>query len=176
MQIYDLNQAYYLWEDIKEIIDRIGTLYTIEKVNGYRFIKSITEAPGKPAIFSKENEDTFNQLIPKIKSLHRDMYSLIEAITKHKNDGAFNTDTLAAKYSNFNEFRHLNNKFKHFDTKGVTITLTSLVMMGEGQRNIIDVYCNFTRSDGSYKPIRYPDFIETFLVFLNDYELITFND
>lgn len=175
MQIYDLNQAYYLWEDIKEIIDRIGTLYTIEKVNGQRFIKSTTESPGKPTFFSKENEDTFNRLIPKIKSLHRDMYSLIEAITKHKNDGEFKTDTLADKYGNFDEFRHLNNKFKHFDTKGVTITLTSLVMM-ENNKNIIDVYCNFKKQDGSFKAVRYPDFIETFLVFLNDYELITFND
>ncbi|HRP37019.1 MAG: hypothetical protein BGO87_07420 [Flavobacteriia bacterium 40-80] len=174
MNLYDLNQAYYLWEDIKEIIDRIGTLYTIEKVNGQRFIKSITETP-ETTIFSKENEVIFNQLVPKIKSLHKDMYSLIEAITKHKNNGEFNIHMLADRYYNFDEFRHLNNKFKHFDTRGVTITLTSLIMM-ENNKNIIDVYCNFTKGDGSFKAIRYPDFIETFLAFLVNYELITFND
>ena len=55
MQIYDLNQAYYLWEDIQEIIDRIGSLYTIEKVNNKRFIKSASEVLGKPSMVSKEN-------------------------------------------------------------------------------------------------------------------------
>lgn len=69
MQIYDLNQAYYLWEDIKEVIDRIGSLYTIEKINNQRFIKSTFEVPGKPCMISKESEIAFNKLIPKIKSL-----------------------------------------------------------------------------------------------------------
>lgn len=175
MQLYDLNQAYYLWEDIKEVIDRIGSLYTIEKVNGQRFIRSTFEIPGKPSMISKENEIAFNKLIPKIKSIHKDMYGLIEAITKYKNDGDFNINSLASRYSNFDEFRHLNNKFKHFDTRGITITLTSLVMM-EGNKSVIDAYCNFKKQDGSFKAVRYPDFIETFLVFLNDYELITFSD
>lgn len=55
------------------------------------------------------------------------------------------------------------------------ITLTSLVMM-EGNKSVIDTYCNFEKQDGSFKAVRYPDFIETFLVFLNDYELIKFNN
>ena len=175
MQIYDLNQAYYLWEDIQEIIDRIGSLYTIEKVNNKRFIKSASEVLGKPSMVSKENEIAFNKLIPKLKSLHKDMYSLMEAITKYKNDGEFNINDLASKYNNFDEFRHLNNKFKHFDTKGIAITLTSLVMM-ESNKSIIDAYCNFKKPDDSFSTIRYPEFIETFLVFLNDYDLIRFTD
>jgi len=173
MAIYDLNHAYYLWEDIGETLNTSGLLYSIEQNEGKRFIKSNTKVSGEFHFTSEECQTAFNKLIPKVKSLHKDMYSLIEAITKHKNNNQFHTRQLANKYDNFNEFRQLNNKFKHFTTQEVEIGLTSLVMM-EGDYNVIDVYCNFKKKDGSLIPIRYPEFIETFLRFLKDYELISF--
>lgn len=55
-------------------------------------------------MISKESEIAFNKLIPKIKSIHKDMYSLIEAITKYENGGEFDTRLLASRYSNFDVF------------------------------------------------------------------------
>ncbi len=175
MAIYNLNEAYYLWEDIEQVLNTIDSLYSIEYSNDKRFIKSKTKISSEFHFTSKECQIAFNKLIPKIKSLHKDMYGLIEAISKHKNNNQFHTRQLADRYDNFNEFRQLNNRFKHFTEQDVKIDLTSLVMI-EGKYNIIDVYCNFKKKDKNLIPIRYPEFIETFLTFLASYNLITFKE
>lgn len=173
MEIYDLNQTYYLWQDIEEVTNQIGLLYSIENENGKRFIKSKTIVNSEHHWTSGECNTAFNKLIPKIKSLHKDMYSLIEAIYKYKNNNLFDRNSLERIYQNFKEFRLLNNQFKHYSSGSIEINVIPLVMMEDGQ-HVIDVFCNFKQKNGKIIPIRYPDFIETFLLFLRDNELITF--
>ncbi len=54
MAIYDLNQAYYLWEDIDETLNTIGLLHSIEQNKGKRFIKSKTKVSGEFHFTSEE--------------------------------------------------------------------------------------------------------------------------
>lgn len=173
MPIYDLNQTYYLWQDIEDVTNRIGLLYSIEKDNGKRFIKSKTTINSIYHWTSEECNNTFNKLIPKIKSLHKDMYSLIEAVYKYNNDNKFNRIILEKTYQNFEEFRLLNNQFKHYSSGEIEINVMPITTLENGQ-NVIDICCNFKKNNGKIKPIRYPDFIEMFLLFLKDLGLITF--
>jgi hypothetical protein len=173
MSVYDLNHTYYLWEDIKEILSRIDSLYSFENIKDKRFYNSKISIDSDIHWASKDTNEIFNKLIPKFKSIHKDMYSIIEAIFKYKNNGDFSIKILSNKYQYFNEFRLLNNKLKHFTPGSVEINLIQLVMM-EGNKQKIDVMCQFKYSNGTFVAIRYSDFIEIFLLFLNDNELISF--
>ena len=58
MGIYDLNQTFYLWQDIENVIDWLGELYTIDYTDGLRHYKSKTILAPEDHWVSKESNDT----------------------------------------------------------------------------------------------------------------------
>ncbi len=170
MSIYDLNNIKYLELDIESILNRIGELYKVD------FKKTKTSYYPKTLVDNKHHwtseicKNTFNKLIPEVKSLHKDMYAVLETIFKSKT-GNFKKFQLERKYPYLKEFRLLNNKFKHYNDTEAGITLTELVIM-EQHGHLIDIYCNFKYKD-SFEALRFCDLIDTFLKILEDENVIS---
>jgi hypothetical protein len=114
-------------------------------------------------------KNTFNKLIPRVKSLHKDMYALLETLFKSKS-GSFKKLELEKKYPYLKEFRLLNNKLKHYNDLEAEITLTELVMIEE-EGHLIDICCNFKYKD-QLKVLRFCRFIEIFLKIIEDQQVI----
>lgn len=169
MGIYDLNNIQYLEHDIESILNRIDELYKVE------FKKEKTSYYPKTLVDNKHHwtsdvcKDTFNKLIPGVKSLHKDMYAVLETIFKSKT-GDFKKLELEKKYPYLKEFRLLNNKLKHYNDTEAEINLTELVMM-EQHGHLIDIYCNFKYKD-SFEALRFCDLIDTFLKIIEDEQVI----
>lgn len=141
MGIYDLNNIHYLEHDIESILNRIDELYKVEfKKEGTSYYPK-TQVDNKHHWTSEVSKETFNKLVPGIKSLHKDMYALLETIFKSKT-GDFKKKQLETKYPNLKEFRLLNNKLKHFNDTEAEINLTKAVIM-ESHGHLIDIYCYF---------------------------------
>lgn len=174
MTIYNINEPSYLDEDIQELIERIQSFYELDLQKDKLLFKSkIVDKENHWA--SSESDSKHNKIIPKIKSLHKDMYSLIEAIYKHKNDGSFDRTKLAETYPDFDKFRMLNNQFKHFTGNSIVIDLIALRLIDGSHHHKIDIMCQFKHPDCKLDLIQYTEFIGLFLSFLKDYELIRFN-
>ena len=97
LNIYDLNNSYYLYEDVEHIIDKIGTLFEINFFkNKIEFISKI-KYPENAFWISDEVTKIFNDQIPTIKSIIKDIYSIIEGVFVAKN-GKFDKIGLEVKY------------------------------------------------------------------------------
>lgn len=169
MPIYDLNDISYLQYDIKQIFEKIENVFDVDVENGKITAKSKIIVDKKYKWFSEECKKAFNENIPKIKSVHKDMYAIIETIQQNKTN-KFDRKFLEDNYKYFKEFRLFNNKVKHYKDKEVKISLTSVVYM-EHDCNRIDFYCNFKYKE-SFEAVRYIEFIELFLILLNDMNVI----
>lgn len=169
MGIYDLNNIQYLEHDIENILNRIDNLYKIEfKIEKTSYYPK-TLVDKKHHWTSKVCNDTFNKLIPEVKSLHKDMYAFLETIFKSKT-GDFKKLELEKKYPYLKEFRLLNNKLKHYNDTEAEIKLTQIVMIVQHE-HLIDIYCNFKYND-RLESIRFCDFIEIFLKIIEDEKVI----
>jgi|TARA_B110000240_G_C13420730_1_gene419358 hypothetical protein len=170
--IYDLDNSYYLYQDIEDILDSISNIYEI------KFGVKSTEYESKIILSnehhwtSNESAGTFNKLVPKIKSITKDMYSIIEGIYTSKR-GEFKKIELEKEYKNLKEFRILNNKLKHHNDREAKITLTELSMLTE-KGSLIDCYLQFRyiKSD-KFEALRFTDLINVFFKILEDEKIIT---
>ena len=172
MGVYDINNIQYLEYDIKNILVCIDGLYDVE------FRKDETLYNSKIFV-SKENiwasdivKETFNNIIPKVKSLHKDMYALIEVISKLPTV-RFDTNVLEETHSNLKEFRLFNNKLKHGNANSVEINLLEIVEMKENG-HFIDIGITF-RYISDFKLLRFSDFIEIFFRIIEQENIITAN-
>jgi len=169
MGVYNLGDVFYLSHDLKDILTRIDTLYAISfTASGTMYYpKRVLDSSKHWA--SADSAQAFNDLMPEVKSLHKDMYAVIESIAK-ANHGEFKPGQFEATYSNFKEFRLLNNKLKHFNDGAVEINVTQVVIM-ELQKKLIDWYFAF-RSAVDFKSFRYSEFIETFFLIMEELGVI----
>jgi len=137
MGVYNLKDTNYFGHDLKNIFDRIDSLYSVSfsQTKTLYHPKRLLAA----GIFwaSKESNEVFNDIIPEVKSLHKDMYALIESIVKAKTK-TFDVKSLAGKYRYFDEFRLLNNLFKHFEPGNVEIDIVQIVIM-DGKNQLLEV-------------------------------------
>jgi hypothetical protein len=161
MAIYNLDDISFLSHDIEKALKKINSLYkvTYNPIGNTYLPKRVADGTNHWA--STETQEVFNKIIPEVKSLHKDMYAIIESISKVKK-GQFKKDDLEKRFDNFKEFRLLNNKFKHFNSHQTDITLAQIVVIGEGEQHLIDIYVNFKYPD-TLRPYRYSEFIETFM-------------
>jgi hypothetical protein len=173
MGVYSLANAHYLYYDINHVLTEIYKLYEV------KYTDSETSAQTKmnlgPNIHwaSDKSKETFNSILPKIKSLHQSMYALIESIAKDQ-EGDFKKHLLEQVIPNLKEFRLLNNQFKHFSETSVKIDVISM-NYPLGDITMVDVNCQFQYADGKFELIPWGNFIVSFLKVLERYNLITHN-
>jgi len=168
--IYDLNNLTFLENDIENIFSKIYSLYSINFLKN-EFIP-LTRLKKEHYWASDEANVIFNALVPTVKSLTKDMYALVEIIYKDKL-GKFKDnekETLKNKYLFFNEFRELNNNFKHSVGK-VEITLTKIVIEEKGEKSI-DIFINFKYPE-YFIGVLFSDLIKLFIKILEDNNVIS---
>ena len=95
------------------------------------------------------------------------MYAFIETIYFVKFQKKFDCDEFK-KYANFEEFRLLNNIFKHQKKKEVEVSFVKIVHINQKQ---FDLLCSFQYQD-SFKSLMYSAFIILFLTILKDMGII----
>ena len=169
MKVYDLDNIAYLEIDINQTIEKIEQLFDLNFNKEKIEVNSKLIVDKKHKWFSEECQNAFNEKIPYLKSLHKDMYAIIETILKSKTNN-FDKKALENKYENFREFRLFNNKIKHYKSQEAEINLTAIVLM-ESTGNRIDFYCNFKYKD-SFNSLRFSEFIVLFMNLLIDLNII----
>jgi hypothetical protein len=95
------------------------------------------------------------------------MYSFIESFYVHV-QGKYEYAILESKYQDFQEFRYLDNMFKHPKKKEVEISFTKLVYIDSKQ---FDLMCNFKYPD-RIKSLSYSSFIILFMIILKDLKIV----
>lgn len=167
-RIYSLTDIGDLENDLTFILQKLESIYIIgfegNKINISPNIDIKTEA----FFITDENTKEFNSHIPTFKSIHRDMYSFIESLSRLKN-GKFDVTNFETKYPDFKEFRLLNNMFKHPEKKSHEILFTKVVHIFQNQFSLM---CCFKYSDNS-KNLMYSSFIVLFFNILFDLDAIT---
>lgn len=171
LPLYDLSNAYFLNEDIEIIFDRIEELYDVKfLVSGNEYMPK-TEIPDDQHWISNDATKVFNKLVPKLKSLTEDMYSIIEGIYKSKR-GEFKKPELEKEFENLKEFRIFNNKIKHHNDREAEVNIVSLSMIN-GNKTFVDCYIQFTYPSKEFNALRFSDLIEVFLRILEAEQIIT---
>jgi hypothetical protein len=171
MPIYDLNDINFLKHDIENNLKTIDTIYVLKFKKGGnehhpRIVVSNESHWTSPAF-----QNVFNDLIPIVKSLLKDMYAVLENLFKART-GTFDKTGLESKYLYLKELRQINNKFKHYLDSGPEINVTSMALM-EPDGNHVDVFCNFSYKDGNFVIIRLAEFIDVYLGILEDQKIIS---
>lgn len=130
LNVYDINNASYLEKDIENTIDRIGDLYEINFLkNKIAFVSKI-KFPENVSWASNETINIFNESIPIIKSIIKDIYSILEGVFVFKYK-KFDKPKLEKKYLYLKELREFNNKLKHHNNKNIVFQLVSIVNINE---------------------------------------------
>ena len=114
IMIYDLDKEYFLSQDIEYIIQRINEFYDFEKRDSGLIFTSKIELQNETHFTSDDAHNSFFKLVPRIKSLHNDMYRILESVYNAKNEKKFEWGKLQNKYPLIKEFTYLNNRFKHY--------------------------------------------------------------
>ena len=168
--VYDLDNSYFLYEDVDKVLNDIGELYDVNfTMNSIEFTSKTID---KNHWVSDESVSTFNKLVPKIKSLAKDMYSIIEGIYKAKY-GDFRKLEIEKDYANLRELRLFNNKLKHHNDREAEIKLTKLAII-QPNENIIDCFIQFRYiKTGEFNALRFTDLINVFLRVLESEKIIT---
>lgn len=167
MSVYSFDNAYYLYEDISHVLKRISDLYDFKETEEPNFLSSKRFLADGIHWASEEGQNAFNKLIPEIKSIHKDMYHLIECVAKDKNGKNFDVRTLEAKYEYLPLMRDFNNKIKHANKRNIDVTYIA-ILDGQSQQVEILVY-----DKDNQKTLLYSNFIILFFKILEDYEIIT---
>ncbi|WP_439185806.1 hypothetical protein [Carboxylicivirga taeanensis] len=169
LNIYNLNNSAYLFEDIEDVISRIGQLYEVHfQKNRIRFVSKI-KYPENAAWVSEETTKVFNESVPLFKSIIKDIYSIIEGIFVSKN-GKFDKPKIEEKYSNLKVLREFNNKLKHHNNKYVVFNLTSVVNI---HPRTLDCWIQYKyETETRISSIPLVEFFELFFVIMEDENII----
>jgi hypothetical protein len=170
--IYDLDNSYFLYEDIEDVFDLITNMYDLKFDANSIIYKPKTILSKEHHWTSNNSAELFNKLIPKIKSLTKDMYTIIEGIHLSKR-GEFKKLELEKEYTHLKEFRIFNNKLKHHKNREAKISITKLSTISE-KGNFIDCYIQFVyiKTD-TMVTLMFTDFINVFFKILESEEIIT---
>ena len=170
--LYDLNNSFFLYEDIDFILNQISELYEVQFYTDKPVYSSMNKISSENYWISSPVTEAFNKNIPKIKALTKDMYSSIENIFKAKH-GSFEKFELEKRYRFLKELRVLNNKFKHYENKGVDVNVTEMVLIGEPEHTI-ECVINFKYSKKEqFEVLRFSDLINVFITILEEEQIIT---
>ncbi len=174
MGIYNLSNAHYLQYDLEKLFAEFDELYDLELTLDSNLAKSKIFLPKSTFWASPEAHSFFNKLIPKIKSLHKDMYGIVEAIIREK-DGKFEPMKLQDRFKYFRQFRLLNNQFKHFEVREAQIDVNAMIINIGHEPQIVEVICQFKYADGKIENFSWSIFILLFLLILESYRVIIIN-
>jgi hypothetical protein len=170
IDIYDLNNSYYLHGDMEHTIDKIGDLF---EINFYQIkIEFISKIKYPETTFWASDEVTkiFNDQIPTIKSIIKDIYSIIEGIFVAKN-GKFDKPRLEIKYPELKILREFNNKLKHHNNKNIIFNIISLANV---QSKTLDCIIQYKYENTTQiEIIQLTIFFELFFLILEDENIIT---
>lgn len=169
LNVYDLNNSAYLEEDIENVIDRIGDLYEIEFLKERIKFTSKIKFPEDAFWISDETTKKFNESIPVIKSIVKDIYSILEGVYVAKN-GKFDKPNLEIKYKYLKELREFNNKLKHHNTKKVVFNLVSIVNINEKTLDCLIQYKYDNEKEISILPL--VQFFQLYFKILEDENII----
>ena len=180
MAIYNLDDHRYLAIDIDSVIKRLSRQFIIQKIDGRIAITSNIRLEDKTYWASQESTDSFNFNIPEIKSLHNDMYRLVENLFKvlYPEQAKKFRGVLENRYEVFKHFRILNNKFKHYLNDGEydEIALIQLVEINlERTNQRVGLMCQFKKGKDLIL-YNYTDFVKFFYSFLFDNKLISLEE
>jgi hypothetical protein len=170
VNVYDLNNSYYLYDDIEHTIDAIGTLFEINFFKSkIEFISKINY-PEDAFWISDEVTETFNAQVPVIKGIIKDIYALIEGISVAKS-GKFDKSGLEGKYPELKILREFNNKLKHHNNKHVTFNVVSIINIQSKTLDCIVQYNYDKASQIEIIPLH--NFFEIFFLILEDEDIIS---
>lgn len=130
LNVYDINNYAYLEKDIEITIDKIGNLYEIHFLKNKIVFVSKIKFPENASWISNETTNTFNESIPIIKSIIKDIYSILEGVFVFKYK-KFDKLKQEKKYIYLKELREFNNKLKHHNNKNVTFQLVSIININQ---------------------------------------------
>ncbi len=169
LNIYDLNNSAYLYEDIENVIGRIGNLYEIQfQKDRIKFISKI-KYPEDASWISNETAKIFNESIPLIKSIIKDIYSIIEGIFVDKN-GKFDKSRVENKYKHLKVLREFNNKLKHHNNKNIIFNLTSMVNIHE---QTLDCYIQYKyENETKIWILPLVEFFQLYFIIMEDEDII----
>ena len=83
MNNYNLNQPYYLKHDIGDVLKKINSLYNVQIGDNENEFLPKTIVNKNLSWVSSDCQTTFNKIVPSIKTMTKDMYSIIESILKN---------------------------------------------------------------------------------------------
>lgn len=169
--IYNLIDSNHLEHDLKFILETMEHLYDVKITNNEIIVSSVIEDKSNAFWATDENTLDFNKNIPKIKSLHTDMYAFIESYCRLR-FGEYVYSNFESTHSDYKEFRLLNNMFKHPEKKTNEILLTKVVVF---QKNTFDLLCCFKYPEGN-KNLMYSTFIILFFKILKELDVITIEE
>ncbi len=177
MAIYNLDDHRYLSIDIDAILKKLSQQFSIQKDEDNLTVTSNIRLEDRTYWASKESADSFNFNIPEIKSLHNDMYRIVENLFKvlYPQQAKKFRVILEARYEIFKHFRILNNKFKHYLNDGEydEIALIQVVEINlEKTNQRVSMMCQFKKGKDLVL-YNYTDFVKFFYTFLLDNKLIS---
>jgi hypothetical protein len=158
-----VNNIQPLKQDIENILKRTFELYRVEFTEKKTTYCPITRVDNKHPWTSNAYKDTFNKLIPKVESLHTDMYAIVAKILDPEKGDLL---VWEKHYPYLKEFRLLNDKLKYGQGREASITIREFVIL-EPQAYVLDIYCCFKYKQ-HYEAVRFCNFIETFLKIVQD--------
>lgn len=171
MGVYNLNNIVYLEKDITSIFNRISNLYDVEFKKEVTLFHSKLKVDENIHWASKECIEIFNNLIPEVKSLHKDMYSVIENIFTARKGKFKPIEKLEPLIPHFKEFRLFNNKLKHYKNKEAEINILKRVdILPNGY--YIDISCQF-KYPNDFIILNFSQFIGIFINLLEAENIIT---
>ena len=172
LNIYDINNSAYLEKDIENTIERIGDLYDIQFLKDKIVFVSKIKFPTNACWVSNETISIFNESVPIIKSIIKDVYSILEGIFVFKYK-KFDKPKLENKYIYLKELREFNNKLKHHNTKNITFQLVSIVNINERTLDCLIQYKY--QEDIKISVVQLAEFFQLFFNILEAEEVIKIN-
>ncbi len=169
INIYDLNNSYYLYQDVEHTIDKIGELFEVNFLKARIEFVSKIKYPENAFWISDEVMQIFNGKIPAIKSIIKDVYATIEGIFVAKK-GKFDKPSLEMKYPKLKILRELNNKIKHHNNKKITFNITSVINI---HATTLDCLIQYKYENvAKIETIQLSKLFELFFLILEDEEII----
>lgn len=169
--IYDLDEPYYLYEDVQDLLESISEYYDCKKVEGLVKTTVIYSLPKEVNKFSNKATELFNRLFVNHKKITLIMYALIEGIMMAKY-GEFNKIKLQEEIQGIKYIRLLNNKIKHHKNKGVKIVVIMKLMINPDMVNV-GCWLDFrTNPDETGNLVHYESLISAFMIFLEREKIV----
>jgi|GEM_PF-6331059 len=168
--IYDLNNSYYLYEDVEHMVDKIGDLFEVNFFKDKIQFVSKIKYPENAFWISDEVIQIFNEKIPAVKSIIKDIYSIIEGIFVTKK-GNFDKIGLESSYPELKILREFNNKLKHHTNKNV---IFNIILMANIVPKTLDYVIQYKYDNSAHiEVILLSKFFELFFIILETENIIT---